>query len=228
MGTAIKLTADDGHQFSAYLAEPSTKPVASLVVIQEIFGVNSHIRRVVDDYATEGFRVIAPALFDRVESGIEIGYGPEDMARGLAVRNKISQDQMIKDVAAAISYVDRLADGGKTGVVGYCLGGTLAWLAATRLHVAAAVGYYGGRIAEHAKENPRCPVMLHFGAKDQHILPSEIEKIRQAHPEVPIYVYDAGHGFNCEQRKDYDPKSASPARERTLEFLRNNLAERDF
>ncbi|HEY6351081.1 MAG TPA: dienelactone hydrolase family protein [Candidatus Angelobacter sp.] len=222
MGTEIKLTAADGHQLNAYLAE-SAKPSASLVVIQEIFGVNSHIRRVADDYASEGIRVIAPGLFDRVQPNLEFGYGPEDMARGLEVRGKIGQDSMMKDVAAAIAYADHASHGGKTGVLGYCLGGTLAWLSATWLNVAAAVGYYGGRTAEHAKENPRCPVMLHFGAKDQHISLSEIDKIRRAHPDIPIFIYDAGHGFNCEERKDYEPKSASLARERTLEFLRKYL-----
>ena len=222
MDSEIKLTAADGYQLNAYLAE-STKPIASLVVIQEIFGLNSHIRGVVDDYAGQGFRVIAPALFDRVEPHLELGYGPEDMAKGLAVRNKIGQDEMMKDVAAAVGYIGRISNGGRIGVLGYCLGGTLAWLAATRLNVAAAVGYYGGRIAQHADETPQCPVMLHFGALDQHIPSSEIDKIRSAHPDVPIFMYDAGHGFNCEQRKDYEPKSAGLARQRTLEFFRKHL-----
>lgn len=223
MGTEIKLTADDGHELNVYLAEGSSKPGASLILIQEIFGVNSHIRGVADDYASQGFRVIAPALFDRVQPHLELGYGPEDMVRGMAVRTKIDQDSMLKDVAAAISYADGTAQGAKTGVLGYCMGGTLAWLAATRFNVAAAVGYYGGRIAEYAAENPRCPVMLHFGAKDQHIPPSEIDKIRRAHPDVPIFVYDAGHGFNCEQRNDYEASAAKLARQRTLDFLRKHL-----
>lgn len=226
MGSEIKLTASDGHQLNAYLAE-SVKATASLVVIQEIFGLNSHIRGVVDDYAGQGFRVIAPALFDRVEPHLELGYGPEDLAKGLAVRNKIGQDEMMKDVAAAVEYGGSIANGTKTGVLGYCLGGTLAWLAATRLNVAAAVGYYGGRIAEHASEEPHCPVMLHFGAQDQHIPAAEIEKIRRAHPDVPIFIYDAGHGFNCEQRKDFEPKSAGLARQRTLEFFRKHLTADD-
>ncbi|HEY6249265.1 MAG TPA: dienelactone hydrolase family protein [Candidatus Angelobacter sp.] len=207
---------------NAHLAE-SAKPTASLVLIQEIFGVNSHIRGVADDYASQGFRVIAPALFDRVQLHVELGYGPEDVAQGFGVRGRITQDSMLQDVAAAISYADRASHGGKTGVLGYCLGGTLAWLSATRLNVAVAVGYYGGRIAEHAEENPHCPVMLHFGAKDQHIPPAEIDKIRRAHPDTPIFIYDAGHGFNCEQRKDYEPKSAALARQRTLEFIRQYL-----
>ena len=222
MGLEIKLAASDGHQLNAYLAE-SAKATASLVVIQEIFGLNSHIRGVVDDYASQGFRVIAPALFDRVQPHLDLGYGPEDMAKGLAVRSKISLDEMMRDVAAAVEHVGRISNSGRTGVLGYCLGGTLAWLAATRLSVAAAVGYYGGRIAEHASEEPRCPVMLHFGAQDQHIPAAEIEKIRRAHPDVPIFIYDAGHGFNCEQRKDYEPKSAGLARQRTLEFFRKHL-----
>lgn len=209
---------------NAYLADDDAGHRPSLVLIQEIFGVNSHIRGVADDYASEGFRVIAPALFDRVQSHLELGYDAADTARGLEVRMKIGIETMMKDVAAAASYAGQTSSGAKTGVVGYCLGGTLAWLAATRINVDAAVCYYGGRIAEHAGEQPQCPVMMHFGALDQHIPPSEIDKIRRAHPDIPIFIYDAGHGFNCEQRKDYEPKSASLARQRTLEFLREHLS----
>jgi carboxymethylenebutenolidase len=215
----IKLSAKDGHEFSAYEAQPSGKATKALVVIQEIFGVNRHIRSVADGFARDGFLAIAPALFDRVERGVELAYTPEDMKRGFQIATKIDMDDSVRDVAAAVDYAASQVGKEHVGVVGYCRGGSLAWLAATRMAVAAAVGYYGGNIAKYADEKPRCPVMLHFGAKDQHIPASEIDKIRHAHPEVPIYMYDAGHGFNCDERKDFDPQSAAMARQRTLEFL---------
>jgi carboxymethylenebutenolidase len=215
----IKLTAGDGHEFAAYVAEPQGKPTKALIIIQEIFGVNSHIRSVADGFSKDGFLAIAPALFDRVERGVELAYTPEDMKRGFGIATKIGMDDSLRDVAAAAEYASSQVGKEHVGVVGYCWGGSLAWLAATRLPVATAVGYYGGRIAQYAGEKPRCPVMLHFGAKDPHIPSSEIDKIRHAHPEVPIYMYDAGHGFNCDQRKDFDPQSATLARKRTLELL---------
>ena len=223
MGTRINLTAEDGHQFEAYFAETSGAPRRVIVLIQEIFGVNSHIRSVADDYAAHGFHVIAPALFDRVQRNLELGYNPADAAEGMRAARQIGMDSALKDVAASIRHARSLASSVKVGVLGFCFGGSLAWLAATRHNPDAAVGYYGGQIAAHAAEVPRCPVMLHFGAKDPHIGPKEIEKIRQAHPELPLFLYDAGHGFNCDQRKDYDPQAASLARQRTLEFFRNHL-----
>lgn len=219
----IKLTAGDGHEFAAYVAQPHGKATKALVVIQEIFGVNRHIRSVADGFAKDGYLAVAPALFDRVERGVELAYTPEDMKRGFAIATKIGMDDALRDVAAAIDYASSQIGKEHVGVVGYCWGGSLAWLAATRLSVGAAVGYYGGRIAQYAEEKPRCPVMLHFGAKDQHIPASEIDKIRRAHPKVPIYMYDAGHGFNCDERKDFDPQSAALARQRTLELLQKSL-----
>lgn len=221
MSTNIRLTAEDGHQLQAYCAG-DTKPRAALVVIQEIFGVNSHIRAVADDYAAQGFMTVAPALFDRVEPGVELGYNSADAQKGMAIARQIGLDKALQDVAASIHYAAQKTKL-KVGVVGYCFGGSLAWLAATRLNPAAAVGYYGGRIAENAAEQPRCPVMLHFGAKDAHIGPKEIETIKRHHPELPIFLYDAGHGFNCDQRKDYEPQSAELARQRTLEFFNQHL-----
>ena len=223
MGTKIRLKAADGHELDAYLAESSGPAHGAIVLIQEIFGVNSHIRSVADNYAGQGFHVIAPALFDRVQRNLELGYTPPDAAQGMKVARQIGMDIALKDVAASISHArDQWADL-KVGVVGYCYGGSLAWLAATRLGPAAAVCYYGGQIAANAAETPRCPVMMHFGARDAHIGPEEIEKIRNAHPDLPLFIYDAGHGFNCDQRKDFEPQSASLARRRTLEFLRNHL-----
>jgi carboxymethylenebutenolidase len=223
MSEYINLSASDGHQLEAYVAEPATARCGAVVVVQEIFGVNSHIRSVTDGFAAQGFWAIAPALFDRVRPRVELGYDAADAKRGMQMATEIGIDTAVLDVAASISHAKRLAAGVKVGVVGYCLGGTLAWLAATRHHPDAAVGYYGGRISQYAAETPRCPLMLHFGAKDAHIPSSEIDVIRQAHPDVPVFVYEAGHGFNCDQRQAYEPTSAALARQRTLDFLRKHL-----
>ena len=223
MGTKIELTATDGHKFDAYLAESSDPARGAIVLVQEIFGVNSHIRSVADDYAAQGFHVIAPALFDRVQRNLELSYNPTDSAEGMKAARQIGMDAALLDVAASIGHARAEWHGLKVGVLGFCYGGSLAWLAATRLDPAAAVCYYGGQIAANASETPRCPVMMHFGAKDPHIGPAEIEKIKAAHPDVPLFLYDAGHGFNCDQRKDFEPESARLARQRTLEFFSRHL-----
>jgi carboxymethylenebutenolidase len=221
MGTNIELTASDGHRLAAYRADPAGKPRGGLVVIQEIFGVNSHMRSVADGYAADGYLAIAPALFDRAERGFEVGYSPPDIERGRAVRAKIALDDALKDVAAAIKAA---ASAGKVGIVGYCWGGTVAWAAATRLDgLAASSPHYGGGIAEIATERPRCPVMFHFGETDQQIPMTDVEKIRKAQPGQTVHVYAAGHGFNCDQRGSYHAASAKLARERTLAFLRQHV-----
>jgi carboxymethylenebutenolidase len=222
MSEHVKLTAEDGHELDAYVARPAGEPMAALVVIQEVFGVNAHIRSVADSYARDGFVAVAPALFDRLERGVELKYEGEDMQKAMSLAKRLNMDDLLKDTAAAIEYARR-ETGKKTGVIGYCLGGSLAWLAACRMNVDAAVGYYGGYIPQHAGEQPKCPVMLHFGKKDSHIPLDAVETIRQAHPEVPIFLYDAGHGFNCDARASYDAASAKLARERSLEFLKKNL-----
>jgi carboxymethylenebutenolidase len=220
MSKTLTLTAEDGHTLDAYVAEPANPNGNAVVIIQEIFGVNAHIRRVTDDYAREGYWAIAPALFDRVERGIEIGYGPEDMKRGMEIRAKVAIEDAVTDVAAAVERAAEQVGGNKkVAVVGYCWGGTLAWLAATRLEIGAAVGYYGGMIRKYASEVPAAPVMLHFGKLDKHIPMSEIDAIRAQQPAVPVFVYDADHGFNCDARSSYEPASAKLAKERTLEFL---------
>jgi carboxymethylenebutenolidase len=223
MGTKIRLQAIDGHELDAYFAESSGSARGAIVLVQEIFGVNSHIRSVADDYASQGFHVIAPALFDRVQPNMELGYNPADTAQGMQAARQIGLDVAVKDVAAAFAHARVEWPELKVGVLGFCYGGSLAWLAATRLDPAAAVCYYGGQIAANAAEMPRCPVMMHFGAKDPHIGPAEIEKIKAAHPELPIFLYEAGHGFNCDQRKDFHPESAKLARQRTLEFFNRHL-----
>lgn len=223
VGEHVKMKAEDGHELDAYVAAPAGDPIAALVVVQEVFGVNAHIRSVADGYARDGFLAVAPALFDRVQPGVELGYEGEDVQKAMALRKKLDLDDMIKDTAAAIEYA-RQRVGRKTGVIGYCFGGAIAWLAACRLKVDAAVGYYGGLIPQYAGEQPRCPVMLHFGRKDQHIPREAIVKIEEAHPEVPVFLYDAGHGFNCDARASYDAASAKLARERSLQFLKENLS----
>ena len=195
MSKVVKLQASDGHELDAYVAEPDGKPWGGLVVIQEIFGVNQHIRSVADRFAQEGFYAVAPALFDRVQRNLELTDAGEDMQKGMAAAQKISIDDAVKDVDAALQYAAK-ETGKPAGVVGYCYGGTLAWLSATRLAPAAAVGYYGGHIARFAAEKPRVPVMLHFGKHDNHIPQADVEKVHAAHPEVEIYWYDAGHAFN--------------------------------
>jgi carboxymethylenebutenolidase len=224
MGSRLQLTVSDGHRLDAYLAEPSTPSTSAVIILQEIFGVNRHIRTLTDDYANEGFTAIAPGLFDRVQPGIQLNYNSADSSRGMHIATQIGFEKALLDVSAAIDHAAKMAQGKKVGVVGFCWGGTLAWLAATRHPPVAAVGYYGGQIAKFVNEKPRCPVMLHFGAKDKHIPAAEIEKIRHAHPEIQVFLYeDAGHGFNCDHRPDYNAKAAREARQRTLAFLRSHL-----
>jgi carboxymethylenebutenolidase len=222
MGETITLTAEDGHKLAAYRVAPKGNPRGGLVVIQEIFGVNSHIKRVTDGFAADGYVALAPAIFDRVERDFAIGYKPEDIERGRGVRGKLPIEDAVKDVRAAVKAL--AAERLKVGVVGYCFGGTLAWLAATRIDgVACAVGYYGGGIADTAAEKPRCPVLLHWGETDQSIPPEHHARVRAAHPDLPMHVYPAGHGFNCDERASYHEPSAKLARQRTLEFFAKHL-----
>lgn len=224
MGEHVKLRAADGFELDAYVARPAGTPAAGLVVVQEAFGVNRHIREVTDEWAKDGFLAVAPALFDRVERGVELGYSEEDLKKGMAIIQKGTPDERVMDVAAALDYA-RKETGKKVGVIGYCLGGSMAWLAATRLNPDAAVGYYGSQIPRYAEEALHAPVMLHFGAEDAHIPKSQIDaNVAAAHPEVPIYWYaGAGHGFNTTDRASYNPEAAKLARERSLEFLKKNL-----
>lgn len=224
MSKTLTLSAEDGHTLDAYVAEPTNPNGNAVVIIQEIFGVNAHIRRVTDDYAREGYWAIAPALFDRVERGIELGYDPPDVQKGLEIRAKVAIEDAVTDVAAAVERAAEQVGGkAKVAVVGYCWGGTLAWLAATRLGVGAAVGYYGGMISKYASEVPAAPVMLHFGKLDKHIPMSEIDTIRAKQPDVPVFMYDADHGFNCDARSSFEPASAEQAKQRSLEFLRKHV-----
>ena len=226
MGEWVKLRAADGQELGAYVAKPAGEPVAGLVVAQEIFGVNAHIRSVTDGWAKDGYLAVAPAIFDRIEPGVDLGYEGADMQRAMSLIPRLDIEKALLDTKAAMEYAAS-ATGKEVGVIGYCFGGTVAWLAATRLGASAAVGYYGGRIAQYANENPACPVMLHFGRQDAHIPAEEVEKVGSAHPEVEIYWYDAGHGFNCDARSSYNAAAAKEARERSLAFLKTWLVDRE-
>jgi carboxymethylenebutenolidase len=224
MSEWLQLKTEDNKQIAAYLARPEGEAKGGLVVIQEIFGVNQHIRDVVERYAKAGYVTIAPALFDRIEPGIQLTYSGADMQKAFALYGKLDPETAIYDVAAAFHQVE--GEGAGAGVLGFCYGGLMAWLSATRgkangFEPKCAVGYYAGGIGKFATEDPSCPVMLHFGAEDSHIGKEQIEAVQHAHPEVHVYTYEgAGHAFN----RDLDPNSyhseaAKLAQSRTLDFL---------
>lgn len=217
----ITITAADGHQLSAYVTGPASAKRA-LVVVQEIFGVNSHIRNVADRFAAEGYAVIAPALFDRKERGVSLGYTPDDVARGRDLRAGIDAGSTLLDVLAAAGA---LPVGVKRGIIGYCWGGTVAWHGATRSAAfSASVGWYGGGIAAAKEEVAGCPVQLHFGEKDSSIPLSDVEAIRVAQPGVEVFVYPGAlHGFGCDERASYSAPDYALAQSRSLEFLARHL-----
>lgn len=219
----IELTAEDGHELGGVIAHPAGEPKGGIVIVQEIFGLNLHIRNLVEDYARQGYRTVAPALFDRVERGVERGYGPAGIAAGLAVKERISDDDAIGDILAAAQFLDGL----RVAVIGYCWGGTLAWKCAAELEIEAAVCYYGGGVAAAIDLQPQCPVMLHFGEKDAHIPMADVKTLQARYPDMPIFTYPAGHGFNCNHRADFHADSAALALSRTLEFLETHLAGDD-
>jgi carboxymethylenebutenolidase len=221
MGLEVELNSADGHSLSSYLAAPEGKPLGGMVVIQEIFGVTRHIRAVADQYAAAGFLTAAPALFDRVERNVDVPY--TDMAKGFGYMQAMKNDQVMLDVQAAI---DRVRPAGKVGVVGYCWGGTIAYLTAARLRIDAAVAYYGGGIERLIAETPHAPIMFHFGEKDTHIPLSAVEKIKRAYPQGIYHLYPADHGFNCTDRASFDSASAKLALARSLEFLHRNVGSR--
>jgi carboxymethylenebutenolidase len=219
LGKSLNLTASDGHTLGAYRADPTGKPVGGVVVIQEIFGVNHHIRAVCDRFAAEGYAAVAPALFDRQVRDFQSGYSPEEIEKARKFVANPDWDAMLRDTAAAIAEVK---SAGPVAIVGFCMGGTIAFLAAARLDgLNAAVGYYGGRIAALADEKPRCPTQLHFGDHDQSIPMSDVETIKQKRSDCDIHVYKgAGHGFHCDERGSYHAPSSKTAWERTLEWLK--------
>ncbi|OGA64832.1 MAG: carboxymethylenebutenolidase [Betaproteobacteria bacterium RIFCSPLOWO2_12_FULL_65_14] len=221
MGSMIELTASDGHKLAAYRADPSGKPRGGVVVIQEIFGVNSHIKQVADGFAADGYVAIAPALFDRVQRDVNLGYSPEDIAKGREIRGKVTNDMAVMDAEAAVKAA---ASAGKVAMVGYCWGGLVTWLSAAKTPgLACAVPYYGGGILDNTERAPRVPLMGHFGDKDQHIPVEGVKKLAEKYPQHPIFIYSADHGFNCDHRGSYNAPAAKQARERTLEFLRKHV-----
>ena len=221
--TKIMLTASDGFEFAAHEAKAPDKPRGGLVVLQEIFGVNPHIRKVADEYAADGYHVIAPGIFERGERNFAVGYEKADADRGVALRAKIPLEQTLLDIAASI---DQVKEAGKVAVVGYCWGGSLAWLSATRLPgLAATIGYYGGTISKHVDEKPRVPVMLHFGELDTGIPMTDVDKIKAAvdPAKVQVFTYPAGHAFNRDGTPVYSAHCAMLARMRTVKFLQEHV-----
>ena len=231
MGENIRLTTADGFELGAYRARPEAAPRGGVVVVQEIFGVNVHIRAVCDGYAEAGYLAVAPAIYDRIEPDAQLGYTPDDVARGREIRAKCDMANVIADVAAAAESAAEGGPGGgpgggKTGLVGYCWGGQIVYVAACRLgdKLTCAAGYYGGGIVPFLGETPAIPLMLHFGTEDASVPLSDAEQIGKTHPEVAIHLYEgAGHGFNCELRAQYHAEAAALALERTLAFFARHL-----
>jgi carboxymethylenebutenolidase len=226
MGQSTELKAADGQAIPAYVAEPQGQPRGAIVVIQEIFGVNSHIRSVADGYAADGYLAIAPAIFHRVKPGVELGYGEEDMSAGMALKaatEALPSPGVMQDIQAAIQHASRA---GKVGIVGYCYGGLLTWRSACQLEgLSAAVPYYGGGVTtpDEIARTPKCPVQAHFGDQDKWISLESVEAFKKAHPDVEVHVYQANHGFNCDQRGSYNAEAAKLARERALAFFRKHV-----
>ena len=227
MGHSVDLKAADGFLFPAYVAQPAGRPKGGIVVIQEIFGVNSHIRSVADGYAKEGYLAVAPATCHRVKPGVDLGYSPDDMSAGMALKAAVEAlpaPGVLQDLQAAVEHA---AQGGKVGIIGYCWGGLLTWRSARDLKgLSAAVPYYGGGMTtpDEIARAPKVPVMAHFGDQDKWISLDSVEAFKKAHPEVEVHIYPANHGFNCDQRGSYDAAAARQARERTVAFFAKHLA----
>ncbi|HEY8908517.1 MAG TPA: dienelactone hydrolase family protein [Rhodoferax sp.] len=225
----IELTADDGFRFPVYQAMPVRPAQGAVVVLQEIFGVNAHIRAVADSLAAQGYLALAPSTFHRVKPGFERGYTPDDIAAGVALKAQVEglpTPGVLRDIQATVDHAMSSVPSGKVGVVGYCWGGLLTWRAVCELcHISAVVTYYGGGMTQPAEiaRMPQAPVLAHFARQDQSISLESVEAFRLAHPEVELYLYDASHGFNCDHRAAYNAPAATLARERTLEFLKKNM-----
>ncbi|HTP39056.1 MAG TPA: dienelactone hydrolase family protein [Steroidobacteraceae bacterium] len=214
------LMARDGHEFAAYLANPTGRPRGAVVVLQEIFGVNAHIRSVTERFAAAGFLAIAPALYDRVGRSIELLYSPEERTQAMGYAKQVPAAKALLDVSAAVNVVKHA---GKVALAGFCWGGQLAWLGARALPVAAAVAYYPSRIGEHLDGVPACPMLLHFGSEDPSIPLADVARTRALYRQGEFHLYPAGHAFNCDLRDSYRPESAALAWQRTLDFLHQHL-----
>ena len=229
MGHFIYLQAADGFKVPAYFSQPAGTAKAAIVVLQEIFGVNSHIQAVTDRFAAAGYLAIAPAMFERVTPGVNLGYQPDDMTTGMGLKaaaTDLPNPGVMQDIQAAIDHA-AVQSGGKVGVIGFCWGGLLTWQAACNLNgVSAAAPYYGGGMTAPSEiaRQPRCPVMAHFGEKDHYIPMDGVQAFAAAHPAITVHTYDADHGFNCDQRGSYNQPAADLARERTLAFFAEKLA----
>lgn len=226
MGTFINLHTADGTDVAAYVAQPAGQPRGGVVVLQEIFGVNAHIRAVADGYAAQGYLAVAPATFHRVKPGVDIGYSASDMQAGMALKAAVEAlptPGVMQDIQAAINHA---AQAGRVGIVGFCYGGLLTWRSACRLEgLSAAVPYYGGGVTtpDEIARRSRVPVLAHFGEKDHWISLESVAAFKKAHPDVEVHTYPADHGFNCDHRGAYDQAAADLARERTLAFFAKHL-----
>ena len=229
MGSFVELTAVDGAKIPAYVAKPEGAARGAIVVLQEIFGVNSHIRSVADRYAAQGYVAVAPATFQRVQPDVELGYTEADMKQGFALKTAVEalpEPGVLRDVEAAVAHAAELVPGGKVGVVGFCWGGLMTWRAACNLDsVSAAVCYYGGGMTSQleASRQALCPVLAHFGAKDHYISLESVEAFKLAQRKVEVHIYEADHGFNCDQRGSYNEAAAALAGERTLAFFKQHI-----
>lgn len=222
MGVWTTLRAEDGHPFAAWRADPAGERRGAVVVVQEVFGVNAHIRDVCDGFAAAGFAAIAPALFDRLKPNVALDYDEAGVTEGRALVGELGWEKPLLDIRAA---ADALRADRRVGVVGYCWGGSVAFLAACRLDLGCFAAYYGRHIVEFPEERPGCPGLFHFGAEDALIPLANVERVRHAYPQHPVFVYaGAGHGFNCDRRGDFRPEAAAQARERTLALFAQHLA----
>jgi len=215
------LMARDGHTFNAYFADPPGRARGAVVIVQEIFGLTSFVRRTTDSYAADGYVAIAPALFDRVRRDVVLGYSGPEVEQAMGYRLQIPVATALLDVAAAASVVRHA---GRVAVIGFCWGGTIAWAAAGSMTLSAAVSYYGARLLEQSRKMPSCPTLLHFGDQDASIPASEVQQVRDAYPAGEVHVYAAGHAFANEDRPDrYNAEAAALARTRTNQFLQQHV-----
>ena len=224
MGRNITLTAADGFELGAYRADPEGPARGGLVVIQEIFGVNVHIRDLCDRFAEVGYLAVAPAVYDRFEKDFQVGYEPDDMAAGRALKDKgnAAMDDVVADVEAARLVAAEAT--GRTGITGFCWGGVVTWVAACRLDFQAASSYYGGGILPYVEETPNCPTLLHFGEHDAGIPLADVAEIGKAHPACDIHIHDADHGFHCDMRASFSPHAAQVASVHTFRLFDAHVA----